>query len=357
VRQLLDALGRLDWRFDWRPAAWLPNICEPQRLFVSLVVIQLVVLVIVLAPLGTSSLENLGPVSLYAQWLGLMNVATLCQLRKFTGRRHLLLEVVIILALLGVMTALSAALVFVIERGMAFGFIAPQVRQSRFVLGSVAIVCLVTATLLRYWWMEARWRAELEAQAEARVQALQARIRPHFLFNTLNTIAALIRLKPQRAEEIMEDLAELFRAALREEQQQFSLAEELSLLQQYFRIEQERLGETRLTLKQDIAADCYSARLPALILQPLLENAVYHGIQPLADGGEISLRATRIGDQLCIVLANPIAPTQLVKTSGHGMALANIRERLALRYRGRASLQAEPRAGLFHVELRLPFSQ
>jgi len=168
------------------------------------------------------------------------------------------------------------------------------------------------------------------ALIEARLQSLTARIRPHFLFNSLTAVISLIRLDPRRAETALEELAELFRALLRDPRQLVPIGDELALCRQYLDLEKLRLGE-RLQVEWSIGDPPADILVPPLLLQPLLENAVYHGIEPAANGGTIRVGLLLRGNELHIDLANPSVP-HAEHARGNHMALDNIRERLALYY-------------------------
>ncbi len=191
--------------------------------------------------------------------------------------------------------------------------------------------------LLLYFALRAR--AFSPALTEARLQALTARIRPHFLFNSLNAVLSLIRAEPRRAEAALEELAELFRALMREHRDLLPLADEIALCRQYLNLEKLRLGE-RLLVEWEIVDVPLDLRVPPLMLQPLLENAVYHGIEPSAESGVVRIRFARSGNELHIDLVNPCAGREHAQ-GGSQMALKNIRERLALYYDLEARLDTE----------------
>jgi len=217
------------------------------------------------------------------------------------------------------------------------------VRQAFFVL-------FVTGVILAYF--DLRARAQSPAIAQARIQALQARIRPHFLYNSINAVLSLIRSEPKRAERALEDLADLFRVLMADNRALNPLAREIDIARQYLAIEELRLGERlRVTWRIDrMPAD---ALVPALLLQPLVENAVYHGVEPLVEGGEITIEVTGSDDRLLIRLTNPFRPGA-DNHAGNRMALANIRERLQLHFDAEASLQARAAGPIYEVTLRLP---
>ncbi|WP_313951771.1 histidine kinase [Accumulibacter sp.] len=198
-------------------------------------------------------------------------------------------------------------------------------------LGGAAAGCLLSYFALRA-------AALSPALVEARLQALTARIRPHFLFNSLNAVLSLIRADPKRAETALEELAELFRVLMRDHRELVPLADEIALCRQYLDLEKLRLGE-RLNVEWDLAADLPSElKVPQLMVQPLLENAVYHGIEPSGDKGTIRVHLACRGDQLLIDLTNPCGGGAEHQRGNH-MALDNIRERLALYYDLEARLE------------------
>jgi two-component system sensor histidine kinase AlgZ len=222
-----------------------------------------------------------------------------------------------------------------------------------FLLQSVLAVALVSVALFRYLFIWAQWRVQLLAQSEARVQALQARIRPHFLFNSLNTIASLIAEDADGAERATEDLADLFRGSMRRADRLISLSEELKLAGKYLQMEQRRLGD-RLRIDWQVSELPKGASVLPLTLQPLLENAVAHGIQPRTDGGEVRVYGRSEKDNIVITICNPLGPAGH-GSEGHGMALANIRERLELAFGPSASLITHQNDDQFFAVLSLPY--
>lgn len=219
------------------------------------------------------------------------------------------------------------------------------------------LIAALFGGLLQHYF-ELRARAFSPALSEARLQALQARIRPHFLFNSLNAVLSLIRVEPLRAEEMLEDLSELFRMSMREANQWNTLGDEIRLCQQYLSIEKTRLGE-RLSVEWDMSnmseADIQRAKIPPLLLQPLLENAVHYGVEPSSKISPIAVRIQRVVDRVDVVVRNPIAMP--APPSGNQMALGNIRERLALMYDLEANLTYRAEDGVFEVHLRFPLER
>jgi two-component system sensor histidine kinase AlgZ len=219
-------------------------------------------------------------------------------------------------------------------------------------LGPVLLLAaLVAATLLAY--LRLRAKAYSPALVEARLQALQARIRPHFLFNSLNAVLSLIRRDPKRAERALEDLAEVFRTLMSEPRQFVRLADEIALLERYAGIEQLRLGE-RLRITWELDAAPSDALLPPLVLQPLLENAVFHGVEPGTAAGEVLVRIERRGDRVLARIENPYVADQQRRV-GNRMALENIRERLTLFFDAEARIRTSADGRRYKVEIEMPY--
>jgi two-component system sensor histidine kinase AlgZ len=205
-----------------------------------------------------------------------------------------------------------------------------------------------------FQWLRMRAQAKLPADTTARLAELQSRIRPHFLFNTLNTALSLVRLDPRRAEDVLEDLAELFRVALTDSGESVSLKEEVELAQRYLAIEQIRFGE-RLKVSWELDDAAGTARVPPLLLQPLVENAVRHGVEPSPAGGQIRVRTrVRLG-RAVVSIANSVATAP--SRPGNGIALANVRERLRLMHDVAAQFETRVDRDLFRVQIVVPLGQ
>lgn len=212
---------------------------------------------------------------------------------------------------------------------------------------------IVTAITLYYF--NLHHRAYSPALIEARLQALQARIRPHFLFNSINAVLSLIRSQPKQAETALEDMADLFRVLMADNRDLVPLAQEIALCRQYLGLEKLRLDE-RLNIQWQIDDMPPDALIPPLVLQPLLENAVYHGIEPLAVGGTITIQIYTKRNEVHIVLTNPYN-TQNIHHNGNKMALKNIKERLTLHFDLEASLKSAQSNNEYQVHITLPRTQ
>ena len=252
---------------------------------------------------------------------------------------------------------LGQLLILLFAGGLTFGLDAYWQVLALGDAGSVwrAVLLAMAAGAIMLTYFELRVRAFSPAQAEARLAALNARIRPHFLFNSLNAVLALIRARPQQAEEALESLSDLFRAAMRDPAALVSLADEIALSKQYLELEKLRLGE-RLAVDWQIGPVPMDQPIPPLMLQPLLENAVYHGIEPAPEGGTVRVSIARRGEELIIAIGNPTA-AQLQHAAGNQMAVLNIRERLALYYDLEARLEIEAGDHCYEVRIILPCRQ
>ena len=218
-------------------------------------------------------------------------------------------------------------------------------------LYGVVLAIAQAALLLEYF--RVRARAFSPALAEARLQALQARIRPHFLFNSLNAVLAIIRRDPKRAEGALEDLADLFRNLLADNRQLIPLSGEIALCRQYLNLEHLRLGE-RLQVRWTVDPEAELSLVPPMLLQPLVENAVYHGIEPGLVPGAIEIDVGLDGDRLRVALSNPYFPEHQHR-QGNRMALANIRERLQLHFDVEASLNAGVDGDRYRIVMLMPY--
>lgn len=333
-----------------RERAPLPDFCSLPVLFALLLVATIVALVMLLAPGSALTLRGCSQTMLFAAWLALLCGVALCKLRPLLDRLPGATSYAAAWLLLVLIVLMASAVVHWLDRALGTGLIAPS--APRFILGNAAVTALIGAALLRYLYVLVQWRARLDAVARAQVEALQARIRPHFLFNSLNTAAALVRLDPPAAEHTLENLADLFRAALGADDRPGTLGEELDLIERYLAIEQLRLG-ARLVVERDLDTLPRDLPVPRLLLQPLVENAVHHGIQPRREGGVLQLSGRRVEGGVEIVIANPMAETaEAAAGSGHG--LANVRARIGYHFGTRGALHVATADGRWTVTVRLP---
>ena len=335
---------------------YLPNFCASRAAVAIVVIVELTAIVLSIARSDTVSFwSELARSSLFLLWIGLVCAALLCVLRPPLARLGVRGGSTAVLALLTAVVAGISIGAYLLGRSE---LLAPAAalfprRLGPFVVRNTVIGFVIAAVTLRYFYVTHQWRRNIEMRAAARVHALQARIRPHFLFNSMNTIAALTRSAPRQAEQAVQDLADLFRASLGDPNQTITLADELEIAQTYQRIEQLRLGE-RLRVDWEVAALPADARVPGLLLQPLLENAIYHGIEPSAAGGTVHIHGERSGELISVVVRNPLGALHGAHDGNH-LALENIRERLTLLYGARALVKAGSFGEEYIVTLRFPY--
>ena len=338
---------------------YLPDFCRARAVLAIVIICELTAMVLALArnEVVIGFWPDLGRTSMFLLWIGLFGAGLLCVLRGYLNRQSLAKGSVIVLALTAALVAFISAMAYLVGvRGGWFvdsGLIPDD--QWTFLVRNVLITIIVTSLALRYFYVTHEWRHNVELQAKARVHALQARIRPHFLFNSMNTIAALTRSNPARAEEAVQDLADLFRANLSEKRNQIPLADEIDVARTYQRMEQLRLGN-RLRVDWKVDSLPRDALVPGLTLQPLLENAIYHGIEPRADGGSVTVTGEFKQGMITVVVRNPVPPTNLTVREGNRLALANIKERMDLMYGERATVKAGRFDEEYIVTLRFPFT-
>lgn len=337
-------------------AELLPNFCDVRVIFMMILVLELLAMVLSMAIPSTQHefWNYLAFISMMLQWLGLINAALLCSSRGWLNqlpRRKNILYSFIMMMLVSLIFSL---VMLELKQWMRLDAETSPLGEHfliRIMLMSAAIYALV----LRFFYIQQQWKLNLNAHSEAEIQALRARIRPHFLFNSMNTIASLINLMPDKAEKAVEDLSDLFRASLREKNSH-SLAEELELTQSYLNIEALRLGE-RLSVDWNVDNSLKDTEIPALSLQPLAENAIYHGIEPLAGGGCIKISAQADHRSLLLTVSNPLTPESAQgRQHGNQMAQQNIRRRLALLYGDDAAFVTNETKTDYTVTLKIPLS-
>ena len=245
------------------------------------------------------------------------------------------------------------ALVLAASGGTHAALAAAQIAPDEGLARALGLAALAAAALLAY--LRLLTKAYSPALTEARLQALQSRIRPHFLFNSLNAVLSLIRRDPARAEHALEDLADLFRVLMQDNRSFVRLSDEIALLQRYARLEQLRLGE-RLEIDWQLGTAPLQALLPPMVLQPLLENAVYHGVEPGTGTGRVAVRIERRGARVLARIENPYLEEH-AQRAGNRMALANIRERLQLFFDAEARLEARVAGERYLVEIEMPYRE
>jgi two-component system sensor histidine kinase AlgZ len=318
------------------------DVCHPALALRAVLLVQAALAIVALG--GAQTLADWGARQAVLTFGGVLAtvlwLVVVCALRQALRRQEAAPRAVVVLGL-GMASALVA------WAPLAWAGLA---RDGLLRASGVALAGLACAALL-WAWLDLRSRMWHPANAAARLAELQSRIRPHFLFNALNTALALVRVDAARAEAVLEDLAELFRVALADAGASVSLEEEIELARRYLAIEEVRFGK-RLVVEWEIDPRVHAARVPPLVLQPLVENAVRHGIEPATEGGRINIRARLNRGQVVLVVSNTLGEEP--GSPGHGMALHNIRERLRLLHDVAAECDVPRENGLFQARIVLP---
>lgn len=333
----------------------LPDFCENRTVLLVIVVAELLAIVLSLTAYKPSMpfFVTLAYTSLFIQAVALFDAAAICLTRRFVVHLKPFQMFILVYCMMQCITLLMT---FISSKIMLLGITEFHVQQSGWQLygPNLLISLIISALLMRYFYVQNQWQEKLRAESAIRIGALQARIRPHFLFNSMNTIANLVYEDPSKAENAVLDLADLYRATLAEPEL-VTLEQEIKHANGYLRIEKIRLGD-RLTLEFIIAPEAYKVKMPSMILQPLVENAVYHGIESVTAGGVLEVHAQLTASKdLRITITNPLPDSPRERHhSGNRMAINNIKQRLLLTYGKKANLSAKQTDQSYIVELLLP---
>lgn len=329
---------------------FIPDLCATRPVLMMFIIAELLVVAYVLggSALPSFDWETFAFASLFVQWIVLLSAGLLCTARPLLSRFSPVTAVALSYAIILLVTIGSSALGTLALKNSIF---APL--DSWWVLRNTLVAGVFGGIALRFFYLQQQLLAREQAELNARIESLRSRIRPHFLFNTMNSIASLIGSRPEQAEQVVEDLSELFRASLVEHDDNATLADELRLCELYLNIEQLRLGD-RMTVRWDVDREALDWPMPALLLQPLVENAVYHGVARMPEGGEIQIRVEVEDGHARVTIANPVPADGVPAPGGHQIALDNIRQRLEAMYGGAASLTVRPGSSRYEVELAVP---
>jgi len=334
---------------------YLPSFCTAE------VVLKLVLMVeftaIVFAILTINDFYDIysrtGLISLFMLLVVLSSAVTLCLLSKFGLLSHHSTSTAIILAVFSFFTFTFTVWVF--SQDWFAMFFDVKADDLWFVVVKFEIIAFICISIgLRYLFVRYESERQLRIQGQARLQALQARIRPHFLFNSMNTIASLVHDSPDQAEQATINLSHLFRASL-SDVNLIPLKQEIELTKDYIDLEFLRLEE-RLQVDWDCDEFDQEVLIPPLTLQPLVENAIYHGIEPMVDGGKIEISSRIKGKNLVVSISNPLEQNA-DKKQGNQMALNNIKERLTIAFKGKSHFKINQTESTFKVEISLPMGE
>ena len=328
---------------------FLPELCLPEALLSLILLAELLVLVLVLAEPMQNSFDwvRLAMTSLFVQWIVLLSAGVLCLLRPYL--KHLRAGAVgcISCALVVGLTLMCTAL----ADTYALADLTSREAHLDLYMRHGLIGLIMSALLLRYFYLQSQWQRQKQAQLQARIESLQAHIRPHFSFNSLNSIVSLVAVAPDKAEQAILDLSDLFRASLATPGALVRWRDELELAKRYLAIEQYRLGE-RLQVNWQVDQVPEDVPIPQLTLQPLLENAVLYGIAPRIEGGCIEVQASYRDQCLELCIINPCEDEAAVPSQGTQQALTNINARLTALFGTEAGLTVERRSGSYVARLR-----
>ncbi len=330
------------------PRQPLPDFCAPLVFGAFFAVSILVSWVMLLAPGHRIDVQDWGLAGLLAAWLAIIGGVVLCKARPVLQKLPGVWPWIAAWLLLITVTIATTAVIWHFDYVLGIQLIGS--RRGRFLLGIGGAATLVSAAMFRYLWVLGEWRSRREALALAQLDALQTRIEPHFLFNSLNTVAALLRVAPDRAEQALVSLSEILRAAL-DESSESTLGEVLQRLDDYLAIEQLRLGE-RLQIARDLDDLPKERVVPRWLLQPLVENALRHGIAARVEGGVLEIRGRRGVKGLEISVRNPLPEIPASHGSGHG--LTNVESLIRYHFGHQASLSITHDDGYWQATLRFP---
>ncbi|MAF82745.1 MAG: histidine kinase [Gammaproteobacteria bacterium] len=348
---------------DARQPAYLPNFCSSPIVFGVVLIAALTAIALTLARLTEWSMffTDLAKTSLLLVWTSLAITTTLCLLRTWLNRFSVVRASVLTFAAVITIIIIVSEIIYWLGTLYSTPEMAvpntwfPQ-NHWYFLSSNVVIGSIMTGLVLRYFYVSHQWHRNVESEARTRIHALQARIRPHFLFNSMNTIAELTRTNPKAAEAAVVNLSDLFRASLADSKKLVPLTQELGVTRVYQEMEQQRLGD-RLVVKWQLDDLPQQARIPSLTLQPLLENAIYHGIEPLPDKGVIEIEGRSKGKMVYLSVRNPLPINKYKSEAGNQIALENIRERLELAFGSSASLSRAIDQTHYQVSIAFPVKE
>lgn len=330
---------------------FVPDFCQTEAVLTVIVLAQIMVFVFALMSLYFTKLDwgNVGAATIFTQWVALSSAALLCSLKNALNRiakRRAAVFVVLIVMFVTLVFSLIAHNVERYVMGLPWQYWHDKIWVD------MGIAALVSTLLVQYLYVRDQVQQRSRAESEARLQTLQARIQPHFLFNSMNIIASLIPEQPDYAEQAVEDLAELLRNSLRAKNTIGTLQDEIELCQRYGRLEQWRMGH-RLTWQWQVGVDTQAFQLPMLTVQPLLENAVYHGVQNLEHGGTVAIRIYEDEAFLFVVVCNPM-PSAATKQKGLQIAMQNTRARLQEFFGTQAIMSSVSDGDHYEVKIKMP---
>ncbi len=336
---------------------FLPDICTPQAILRVMMGAQVLAVVLALTSASETYLAaflKVGLTSLFVQWIALSSVLAICLLSKKLNKLSAPQAAAVVSGFMVIFTIGASVVSTMTGSYQKVGGL--QYWDTPFILRNAFIALILSLMILQYFRLLNQKTELSDADTGAKYDALQSRMRPHFLFNSLNTIAQLIHVDQNKAEDALLDLADIFRTTL-DTRNRISLGEELDVTLRYLRMEALRLGKRRLNIVWDMDKKTlpFNMEIPPLLLQPLVENAIYHGIQPCKDGGTLGISLYDAGQRLDVVVTNPVPPDNTTKHSkGNHIAQENLKNRLRLAYGDQANLKITKSEHQYRVSFSIP---
>lgn len=340
-----------------KPIGFLPSLCTPHIVLRVMLVAEVLALIFSLTSASSTYLASfikLGLTSLFVQWVALSSTLTICLLAKRLRKLSVVRLTFAVTAIVILFTIGASILTIMADSYEKVGVI--YFWDTPFILRNSFIAMVLSLMGLHYFYIQNERAEHVKADTGAKYDALQSRMRPHFLFNSLNTIAQLIQVDQNKAEDALLDLADIFRTTL-DTRNRITLGEELDVTLRYLRMEGLRLGKRRLNIVWDMDRNTlpFNMEIPPLLLQPLVENAIYHGIQPCKDGGTLGISLYDAGDRLDVVVTNPVPPDGTnAHQKGNHIAQENLKNRLQLAYGDRANLKITKSEHQYRVSFSIP---
>ncbi len=336
---------------------FLPGLCTPQEILRVMLGAEVLALILALTSSSatyTASFVKVALTSLFVQWVVLSSTLVVCMLSNKLRDLNLTKITAGVSTIVVSFTIGASILAIMADSYQKVGVV--HYWDTPFVLRNAFLALVLILLALHYFYIQSQRTQFVKADSGAKYDALQSRMRPHFLFNSLNTIAQLIQVDQDKAEDALLDLADIFRTTL-DTRNRISLGEELDVTLRYLRMEGLRLGKRRLNIVWDMDRKTlpFNMEIPPLLLQPLVENAIYHGIQPCKDGGTIGISLYDGGETLDIVVSNPVPPEGTTGHSkGNHIAQENLKNRLKLAYGDRANLKITKSEHQYRVSFSIP---
>lgn len=324
----------------------LPDFCRASIVYLTILacVLLAALLSLIMPNWQQHYWFNFSSFTLFSLWTALSSIGILCSIKRFFPTVHLRQFSIIAVTVSVIISLLYTAIL---------GAYLQVDNMASLLFKHGLITLIVSGIFFRYYFLQQHSLLQIQSEAEARIQALQSRIRPHFLFNSLNTLANMATQDPDKTEEAILDLADIFRASMQRSDKLIPFSEEKHLCSQYLALEKQRLGD-KLSIEWQTDTIDDKTPFPPLLLQPIIENAVFHGVQNRTDGGTIMIKGLSSKHHIEIEVTNPLPCTHDTLHKGNSLALKNIRQRIEILYQGKAHFKHHSAQDTFFCRLRIP---